>query len=74
MTTPEKRVRNLVGSLTTAQLLDQFELTSDMTGEHVPTVRGWLMDEIEKRYPVAFDKWLDEDMPEDADLRKYIFA
>lgn len=74
MTTPEKRVRNLVGSLTTAQLLDQFELTSDMTGEDVPTVRGWLMDEIEKRYPVAFDKWLDEDMPEDTDLRKYIFA
>lgn len=74
MTAPEKRARNLAGSLTTAQLLDQFELTSDMTGEHVPTVRGWLMDEIEKRYPVAFDKWLDEDMPEDADLRKYIFA
>lgn len=74
MTAPEKRARNLVGSLTTAQLLDQFELTSDMDGEHVSTVRGWLMDEIEKRYPVAFDKWLDEDMPEDADLRKYIFA
>ena len=74
MTAPEKRARNLAGSLTTAQLLNQFELTSDMDGEHVSTVRGWLMDEIEKRYPVAFNKWLDEDMPEDADLRKYIFA
>lgn len=74
MTAPEKRARKTIEEMDTARLLDQFELTSDMTGEHVPTVRGWLMDEIEKRYPVAFDKWLDEDMPEDTDLRKYIFA
>jgi hypothetical protein len=55
MTAPEKRARKTIEEMDTARLLDQFELTSDMTGEHVPTVRGWLMDEIEKRYPVAFD-------------------
>lgn len=74
MESAEMKARKMIEEMDTARLLDQFELTSDMDGEHVSTVRGWLMDEIEKRYPVAFDKWLDEDMPEDADLRKYIFA
>ena len=31
MTAPEKRARNLIGSLTTAQLLDQWEITTTMT-------------------------------------------
>ncbi len=74
MTAAEMKVRKMLEGMTTTQLLDQFELTGNMIGEHIPTVRGWYMDEIEKRYPEAFDKWLDEEEPEDTDLRKYIFA
>ena len=34
-------------------------------------VRGWLMDEIELRFPVEFDKWIDS-CSSDNDIRKYI--
>lgn len=68
-----KSIKMLEG-MTTEQLLDQFELTTNMKGQHVPTIRGWYMDEIEKRHPEAFDKWLDEDWPEDSHLRKCIFG
>lgn len=57
----------------TAQLLDLWELTTNNPNEYIPVVRGWLMDELESRYPEAFDKWMDGDA-EDADLRKYIDA
>lgn len=70
---PEKRARDLIGSLTTSQLLDQWESTSDIADPNIPTVRGWLMDELEKRFPNQFDKWLDSDS-RDEDLRKFIYA
>ena len=73
MTAPEKRARNLIGSLTTAQLLDQWEATTTMTDPNTSTLRGWFMDELEKRFPDQFDKWLDSDC-RDEDLRKFIFA
>lgn len=70
---PEKRARNLVRSLKTAQLLDQWEATTTMTDLNTPTLRGWFMDELEKRFPDQFDKWLDSDC-RDEDLRKFIYA
>lgn len=73
MTAQEKRARDLIGSLTTSQLLDQWESTSDIADPNIPTVRGWLMDELEKRFPNQFDKWLDSDS-RDEDLRKFIYA
>lgn len=74
MTAPEKRARNLVRSLTTAQLLDQWELTTGLHTPETAMVRGWLMDEIEKRNPEAFDAWLDADDPRDEELRNYMCA
>lgn len=70
---PEKKARNLVRSLTTAQLLDQWEATTTMTDPNTPTLRGWFMDELEKRFPDQFGKWLDSDC-RDEDLRKFIYA
>lgn len=55
------------------KLVELFCLTTNMTDENIPTVRGWLMDEIEKRNPEGFDKWLDEDA-EDENLEKYVLA
>lgn len=51
MTAPEKRARNLIGSLATSQLLDQWEMTTTMTDPNTSTLRGWFMDELEKRFP-----------------------
>lgn len=54
------------------KLCELWDLTESMNGPEVPVVRGWLMDEIEKRNPDGFDAWLDQDFPEDKDLRRYV--
>lgn len=58
-------------SMTTEKLCELFELTTNMNDENIPTVRGWLMDEIAERNPEGFDKWLDTDA-EDHTLRNYV--
>lgn len=68
----ENKARELMANQTLADLLDEWELTSKMEGEEVPTLRGWLMNEIESRNPEAFNAWLDQDEPEDKDLREYM--
>lgn len=73
MTALEKRAKNLIAGLTTSQLLDQWESTSDIADPNIPTVREWLMDELEKRFPEQFDAWMDSDC-RDEDLRKFIYA
>ena len=60
-----------LSKMSTEKLVELFCLTSSMNDENIPTVRGWLMDEIEKRNPEGFDKWLDEDA-EDENLSKYV--
>lgn len=71
MTAQEKKAREMIARQSTENLLDQWELTEAMEGPEVPMMRGWYMDELEKRNPEAFDKWLEEDA-EDASLRKYM--
>ena len=61
-----------LGSRTLEQLVDMFEETTTINEEEVYSVRGWLMDEIEKRNQIGFDKWLDLEEPEDEELRKYV--
>mgnify|MGYP004670640061 CR=1 FL=1 len=61
-------------TLTDDQLLTAWESTEHLEDPQCPTIRGWLMDEIERRYPVDFNAWLDQDAPEDSQLRKYIMA
>ena len=68
-----KMTAHALKTYSTAQLLDLWELTTNNPNEYIPVVRVWLMDELESRYPEAFDKWLDGD-DEDSDLRKYIDA
>lgn len=68
-----KKVMKTLEAMKTEKLLDLWEQTETMNDENIPTVRGWIMDEIEKRNPEAFDKWLDGDA-EDASLREYILA
>lgn len=58
--------------LTTDQLLTAWETTEHLDTPETPIVRGWLMDEIERRNPAGYSAWLDQDAPEDADLRKYV--
>lgn len=61
----------ILENATLAELLDELELTSGIRTEEVAMVRGWIMDEIERRVPEAFTKWID-DMAEDSELKYYI--
>jgi len=45
-------------ALTTEQLISLFEATEHDDSENIPTVRDWLMSELESRDATAFDKWL----------------
>lgn len=57
---------------TLEQLVDMFEETTIINEDEIYSVRIWLLDEIEKRNPKGFDKWLDLEEPEDKELRKYV--
>ena len=74
MTVAEQKAREMISNLTLGELLDEWELTTTNNSTEISTVRGWLMDELEKRNPEAFEKWLDEDYPEDSDLKYYMTA
>lgn len=72
MTAPEIRARKIIANLTLEKLLDQWELTATTKDENIYIVRGWLMDEFEKRNPEAFDKWIDSEECDDYELRNYM--
>lgn len=56
----------------TKDLVEDFIMTGfmEMTPE-LPMVRGWIMDELQRRNPKAFNAWLDSEDGTDASLRKY---
>ena len=73
MNAAEQKAKEIISKQTLEQLLDQWELTNVINDKHISIVRGWLMEELEKRNPEAFNKWLD-DYSSDEDLRKYMIA
>lgn len=60
----------VVKKMSTRQLIETFIMTGKINNPEIPTVRGWIMDELEARNPDAFDAWLDGDC-EDASLWNY---
>lgn len=67
MTATEK-ARAMIKSRTTDSLIVSFIMTGYSNDENVPTVRGWIMDELEARNPDAFAAWIDQDAPTDESL------
>ena len=55
----------------TDHLITLFILTGMVEDPDIPTVRGWIMDELENRDPEAFNAWLEQEAPEDEDLKKF---
>ena len=64
MNAAEAKARKMVAMRTTAQLLNDWDATeaAQYTPE-LPTVRGWIMDELEARNPEAFSAWMDDEDP-----------
>ena len=56
---------------TLEELVTDFESTTDIINENIYSVRGLLMNEIQKRNPDGYDKWLD-DFREDSELRNFV--
>lgn len=56
--TPQHKLQTLMSAMSTASLLDAWEATNADNREDIPTVRGWIMDELERRAPVAFEAWM----------------
>ena len=60
---------------TTRQLIEQLILSGKMidagTDPEMYTVRGWLLDELERRDPKAMDAFLESDSWDDEDLLKF---
>lgn len=71
MNSIEAKARELISNQMLADLLDEWELTTNSNSPETYTVRGWLMDEFEKRNPEAFNEWMDGDA-EDSTLRDYM--
>ena len=69
----EKKARKMIANYSLARLLDVWEMTTISKDENISIVRGWLMDEFEKRNSDAYDRWLDEDC-RDENLRKYMMT
>ena len=67
-------MKEVLENATLADLLDEWELTTTINDPEIATVRGWLMDELENRNPEAFNAWLDQDEPEDADLKWFMMG
>lgn len=67
----EKNARAMLSRLSVEQLIKEFDMTEVIPiSLELSIVRGWIMDELEKRNPEAFDRWLDLDYPDNESLKK----
>lgn len=55
---PEK-ARKMLSERPTRVLIDDFILTNYKSDPEIYTVRGWIMDELERRDPDAYSTWID---------------
>ena len=68
--------RVIIANRTTTQLCEMFEATNEDTGAGLPAearLRGWIMDELEKRDVDAFNRWLDCEDCKLLDLPSHFF-
>ena len=72
MSGAEAKAREIISKLSKKDLIFQWELTTISEDDHIGIVRGWLMDEFERRYPEGYNKWLSLEFPEDEELKNFI--
>lgn len=69
-----RKAEKMIKGLTTKALLEYWTMTTTMNDPGIPTVRGWIMNEIEARFPETYDKWLESDDCSDEALVRAIEA
>lgn len=63
-----EKAKAIISTRSTDALIYDFIATGRVNDPHIPTVRGWIMDELEHRNLEAFSAWLDQDCPTDESL------
>lgn len=58
-TATESKVKTLLASRTTADLVELWEMTEKTDGKDIYTIRGWIMDELEYRDTEKFNRFVD---------------
>ena len=71
MSNSEASARRQISARKTHELVFDFIATGFIRDPHIPTVRGWIMDELKQRNPAAYDAWMDCDDPTDESLLQY---
>ena len=72
-----EKARAALATRTMAQLLNDWDVTERLTiTPELAMVRGWLMEEFERRDPAAFDCWMDNDYDQhpEKDTPRALFA
>lgn len=72
----ENIARAIIANRSTAQLCEMFEVTNCTSRENLleeMMVRGWIMDELEKRDAEAFDRWIDCEDPKLMERPRFFF-
>lgn len=59
------KVAALLRGRPTKALIDDLVATNRVNDVNIPMVRGWLLDELERRDPEAFSAWIDGDAEDD---------
>ena len=67
-----EKVKAILESRTLEELAKDFEATEAINDIDISQVRGWLKDEIQKRNPTGYYKWLDSENCEDSELKNYV--
>lgn len=67
-----EKAKEILSSMTMMDLIDEWELTTNNNDPAIYEVRGWIMDEIQRREPEGFDAWLDSEDPRVEDLKHYV--
>lgn len=74
MKAPDKETMvKAFANMETRTLIELFCLTTYNVDKYIPTVRGWLMDEIERRNPEGFKRWLEGEAIDEA-IGEYILV
>ena len=59
--TATAKIAKIFAQLSTEKLIESWELTDTNKDDNISTVRGWIMDEMERRNPEAFEAWMEAD-------------
>ena len=64
--TPSEKAALILKNRDTENLIDDFIFTNKISSPDIYTVRGWIMDELERRNPEAFAAWIDKDATDES--------